>query len=290
MRFSYLTEIEHNVDHAYPVWQALRTLEHGEWPLVGQGTSVLFANPALTGYLYLPFVAFFRSPLGAYYLVITLNTLAVFLAYRAVAGLLGRGPALVAAVLMAVNPWVIEYSRATWVQSLLPFFVSAIAWLLWPVLLNRSQHPKRRTLLALVLATMMTQTYLLAFFVVVPVGTLILLFWRRLPKRPLLIGGVIFLVASLVYAAGLLADAETVQQNLSKFGSGDSPLVRRSLESCRPAHQWGRLPGRPRPASACRRLAPSPNTDPGRPLHCAGPAAGGHRHRRQRDPHQTQAR
>ena len=135
----------------------------------------------------------------------------------------GRAPALVAAALMAVNPWVIEYSRATWVQSLLPFFVSAIAWLLWPVLLGRSQHPKRRTLLALILVTLMTQTYLLAFFIVVPVGALILLFWRRLPKRPLLIGAVIFPVASLVYAAGLLADTEPC----SKI-SANSVLVTRT--------------------------------------------------------------
>ena len=35
---------------------------------------------------------------------------------------------LLAAVLMAVNPWVIEYSRSTWVQSLLPFFTCALAW------------------------------------------------------------------------------------------------------------------------------------------------------------------
>lgn len=224
LRFAYLTEIEHNVDHAYPVWQALRTLEHGEFPLVGQGTSVLFANPALTGYLYLPFIALTRSPLGAYVFVIALNTLAVLLAHRAVRGLLGGTPALIVAALMAVNPWVIEYSRATWVQSLLPFFVSAIAWLLWPVLLGRSQHPRRRTLLALVTLTLITQTYLLAFFIILPVGVLIVIFWRRLPKRALLIGSAIFVIASLIYGAGLLAEFEAVQQNLSEFGSGESHL------------------------------------------------------------------
>lgn len=219
LRFSYLTEIEHNVDHAYPVWQALRTLEQGEYPLVGQGTSVLFANPALTGYLYLPFVALTRSPLGAYVLVIALNTLAVLLAYRATRGLLGSTAALVAAVLMAVNPWVIEYSRATWVQSLLPFFVCAIAWLLWPVLLGRSRRPQRRTLLALILLTLMTQTYLLAYLAVIPVALLILIFWRRVPKRALLIGTGFFIVASLLYGAGLLADLESVQQNLGDFST-----------------------------------------------------------------------
>ena len=45
LRLRYLGEIEHNVDHAYTVWQAISTLDRGTLPLAGQGTSVLFANP-----------------------------------------------------------------------------------------------------------------------------------------------------------------------------------------------------------------------------------------------------
>ena len=54
-----------------------------------------------------------RSPIGPYLFVITLNTLAVWLAYRAAVMLLDERRALIAAFLMAVNPWVIEYSRTT---------------------------------------------------------------------------------------------------------------------------------------------------------------------------------
>lgn len=228
LRLSYLSEIEHNVDHAYPIWQALDTLEHGTLPVVGQGTSVLFANPALTGYLYLPFVALSRSLLGAYLLVILLNSVAVPLAYGAVRGLLGQRAALVAGVLMAVNPWVIEYSRATWVQSLLPFFLSLLAWLLWPVLLGHSRKPGRRLLLALMTLTLLAQTYLLAYFMIVPVGALLLIFWRRLNRRALLVGGVIFAAATLVYGAGLLAQADTVGQDVRAFTSSTAQL---SLEA-----------------------------------------------------------
>lgn len=228
LRFSYLTEIEHNVDQAYPIWQALRTLEHGLLPLVGQGTSVLFANPALTGYLYLPFVAVTRSPLGAYLLVIALNSLAVPLAYRAIRALLGQRAGLIAAALMAVNPWVIEYSRSTWVQSLLPFFTCALAWLLWPVLLKRSRQPGKRLLAALIVLTLMTQTYLLAFLMIVPVGLLLLIYWRRVPPGPLVTGGVIFAAAALIYGAGLLAQADRVQQDVSDFASAPAQF---SLEA-----------------------------------------------------------
>lgn len=224
LRFTYLSEIEHNVDHAYPIWQALRTLEHGEWPLVGQGTSVLFANPALTGYLYLPVIALTRSPLGAYLLVIALNSLGVLLAYRAVRSILNTRAALIAACLMAVNPWVIEYSRATWVQSLLPFFTCALAWLLWPVLTGKSQHPQRRTLIGLIVLTLMAQTYLLAYVMLIPVGLLVLVFWRRMPKRALLAGTTILVVATAVYAAALLSDWQTLQASLGEFGESGAHL------------------------------------------------------------------
>lgn len=224
LRFWSLGDIEHNVDHAYPIWQALHTLEHGSLPLVGQGTSVLFANPALTGYLYLPFVALARSALGAYLLVIALNSAAVPLAYRAVRGLLGQQAALVAAGLMLVNPWVIEYSRATWVQSLLPFFTCLLAWLLWPVLCGTARHPQRRVLLALGALALMTQTYLLAYLMLAPVGVLLLIFWRRIPRRALFMGAGFVLLAALIYGAGLLAQLDTVQQEVSSFASTPSQL------------------------------------------------------------------
>ena len=221
LRFSYLTEIEHNVDHAYPLWQALRTLEHSEFPVVGQGTSVLFANPAWTGYLYLPFVALTRSPLGVYIFIIALNSLAVWLAYRATRSLLGPTAGFIAAALMAVNPWVIEYSRASWVQSLLPFFTCAISALLWPIIIRRVQHPQHRTLLALIMLTLLTQTYLLAYLIVIPIGLLIVIFWQRIPKQTLVIGMIIFIGASLLYGLGLLNQWDNVQQNLDDFG--DTP-------------------------------------------------------------------
>jgi 4-amino-4-deoxy-L-arabinose transferase-like glycosyltransferase len=224
LRTQYFLQIEHNIDHAYPVWQALQTLEHGDWRLTGQSTSVLFANPALTGYLYLPFVALTRSPLSIYILIIALNTVAVLLAFRAVRTLLGTRPALVAGALMAVNPWVIEYSRSAWVQSLLPFFACTIAWLLWPVLLRRSRNPLRRTILALVMLTLMTQTYLLAFMMTILVGVLLLIFRRRVPARAVMIGGAIFLAASLVYGVALWTQRDSVQRRLDDFSSHPAQL------------------------------------------------------------------
>lgn len=219
LRAQYLLQIEHNIDHAYPIWQALQTLERGALPLTGQSTSVLFANPALTGYLYLPLIALTRSPFSVYVLVIALNSLAVLLAFRATKSVLGIWPALIAAALMAVNPWVIEYSRTSWVQSLLPFFACATAWMLWPVLLGRSKKPFRRTLLALLLLTAMTQTYLLAFLMAIPVALLLAIFRRRVSWRAAALGAAIFAAATLIYTAALLAQRDAIQGRMNDFAA-----------------------------------------------------------------------
>ena len=221
-RFRYLDEIEHNVDHAYTVWQAMQTIDHGQFPLAGQGTSVLFANPPLTGYLLIPVVALTRSPLGVYVFIIALNTLAVWMVYRAARGLLNEAAGLIAAALMAVNPWVIEYSRTSWVQSLLPFFVSAVAWLLWPVLTGKTPRPTRRLILALVMTALLTQTYLLAYFILAPVVLLLVIFRKRIPARGAMIGGAVILVFSLLYGIGLLNQWETVSQRIQDFTTSEN--------------------------------------------------------------------
>lgn len=229
LRAEYGLQIEHNVDHAYPIWQALQTLDRGALPLTGQGTSVLFANPPLTGYLYLPVVALTRSPLGVYVLVIALNTLAVLLAFRVARLLVGVNGALVAAFLMAVNPWVIEYSRTSWVQSLLPFWVCGLAWALFPILLGKVKRPARRLLIAFVCLTALAQSYLLGFLLVVPVGLLMVIFWGRVPKRALMAGVAIFGAAALVYGAGLLAQRGAVEARLSEFGANPAHFSAEAL-------------------------------------------------------------
>ncbi|MFN8375786.1 MAG: glycosyltransferase family 39 protein [Anaerolineae bacterium] len=222
LRARYLLQIEHNVDQAYPIWQALQTLDRGVFPLAGQGTSVLFANPTLTGYLLLPFVAITRSPLGAYVFTIALNTLGVLLAYRAIKGLLGTRAGLIAAALMAVNPWVIEYSRTTWVQSLLPFFTCALAWLLFPVFAGKSKRPAKRLLIAVLLLTAFTQTYLLSFAILAPIGLLLLIFRRRIVWKALFAGAAVFGVALALYGIGLLQQWDSVQQKLGSFTSAEA--------------------------------------------------------------------
>jgi 4-amino-4-deoxy-L-arabinose transferase-like glycosyltransferase len=224
LRLINLDAVEHNVDHAYPIWQALTTLDRGVLPITAQGTSVLFDNPALTGYLFVPFVALTRSPVGAYLFVIALNTLAILLVYDAAVQLTDRRRALIAALLMAINPWVVEYSRTTWVQSLMPFFACLVFWLIVPVLLGTAQRPARRTIWAFVALAAMTQTYLLAYAILLPFGVLLILFRDRVPWRAVIVGAGIFALVTGIYAAGLIAKSETTLARAQAFASGESQL------------------------------------------------------------------
>jgi 4-amino-4-deoxy-L-arabinose transferase-like glycosyltransferase len=223
LRFQNLGAIEHNIDHAYTIHQALMTLDRGYFPLTGQWTSVLFSNPPLMGYLLIPAVALTRSPLGAYIFILALNTIAVWFVYDAARMIFAgdENRALIAAFLMAVNPWVIEYSRTTWVQALLPFFVPLVFWLLIPILLKTSLHPGRRMIVAGIVITMLTQTYLLAFLILAPVGLLLLIFRSRVPWRSVAVGGVIFGIAVGLYAFGLYQDRADTLLKLNSFTSGD---------------------------------------------------------------------
>ncbi|HVO68645.1 MAG TPA: hypothetical protein VMT24_01285, partial [Aggregatilineaceae bacterium] len=230
LRFQHIGDIEYNIDQVYPVWQAFQTLDAHRLPLVGQGTSVLFANPPLTGYFFVPMIALVRQPLAAYTLTLMLNTLAVWLAYRALRWLVGTRPALAGAALFAVNPWIIEDSRRTWVQSLAPFFVCLIFWALAPVLTGQTRHPRRRTLIAIVGLALFAHTYLLAYALIAPVGLLLALFWRRVPRRPLIVGGAVFAIFMGVYAVGLARQWSDTRRRAEAFSSGNARLSTEALD------------------------------------------------------------
>ncbi|MBK9124273.1 MAG: hypothetical protein IPM16_14305 [Chloroflexi bacterium] len=220
LRFADLPAARLNIDHAYPVAQALDTLDHGALPLIGQPTSVFAANPPLTGYLFVPVLALTRSVLAVYVFVVLLNTAAVYFCYRATAVLLDNPwLGLAAAWLMAVNPWMIEFSRTTWVQCLLPFQTTVILWLLIPVLRGRAARPVLRLGAALIALTLSSLTFLLTFFLALPVALLLVIFRRHVPKRGLLIGGAVLVAATGAFVLALLANPEAGFARIGNFAS-----------------------------------------------------------------------
>ncbi len=219
LRFANLGLIPHSYDASYPIADALRILDGHVLPLVGQPSSVFLDNPPLMSYLQVLPLLVWRSPWAVYLFIIGLNTLATILVYNITRDLLGKVAAFFAALLVAVNPWLIYYSRLSWVQGLMPFLMALIAWGLWPTLVNKESKPERLMIAAIGLALML-QTYIQAWGALIPIGLLLLLFRRNLPRRPFLLGCAICLIATIPYGIGLIQNWDVNSAKLAAFTSG----------------------------------------------------------------------
>jgi len=215
LRFMQMGLIRYGYDQSYPAFQAVGLLDGGAWPVIGQPSSVFLDNPALMPYLQALPLLVVRSPWAVQGFVLLLNSAAVWFVWRAAAEALGRRVGLVAAFLFAVNPWVVFFSRTTWVQSLVPFFMAVVAWGLWPTFTGERPSP-RRFFAGGVALTLLTQTYVQAWGVLPQVALLLLLCRRRVPRRAFVASAVVFAVAALLYALGL---ADRADINAGKAGN-----------------------------------------------------------------------
>ncbi len=225
LRVHTLSSFVPNVDHAYPLSQAIGIVERGQWPVIGQYSSILFDNPPGMPYLLLLPWLLFRNIWAVHCAVALLNGLAVPLVY-ALMRLSGQAEsrAEVAALLLAVNPWCILHSQGTWVQGLLVLLVTLTFGLLMVALLGPESPRPRRLLAALASLTVLTQTYLPAFLSVVQAGLCMALSRRRLVWRSVALGGLIFAGATTLYVSQLALRWPSQWDKLSRFVSSDQRL------------------------------------------------------------------
>jgi 4-amino-4-deoxy-L-arabinose transferase-like glycosyltransferase len=220
-RLGNLGLVRHTYDNSYQIYDAVRLLDGRQWLIIGQSSSVFLDNPPLMGYLQTLPLLLERSPWGGYILVALLNTLAIWFVYRIVRELLDRPSAVLAAALFAFSPWIIFFSRQTWTQGLFPFFMALMAWGLWSALVEEKPRPFRLWV-GLLALTGLTQTYILAFALIFPVGLLCLHQWRRLPQRPLWGGLAIFAFSLMAFGIGLWHNAERNIDKLVGFTGGEN--------------------------------------------------------------------
>lgn len=229
-RFFNLGLVRHSYDDSYPIYEALRILDGHELLLTGQPSSVFLDNPPLMSYLQAIPLLVWRSPWAVYIFITALNTIAIWFVYGSAQQLLGNAGGLLSAFLFAINPWVVYFSRTTWVQALIPFFTALIAWGLWPTIVTEHRSPSR-VLAAGLAVTAITQTYIQAWGVLVQTGPLVALFRRRIPRRSLYVGMSIFALVLIVYGVGLSERWETNRMKLLGFLSkGEFHLTREGLD------------------------------------------------------------
>lgn len=108
----------------------VRDLLRGNLVFIGPMTSIgnMYLGPL---YYYLIAPALFLSggsPVGPAVMVALLMTVTVYLTWRLARTWFGRFPALVAALLFAISPVAIIYSRSSWNPNPMPFFALLSVW------------------------------------------------------------------------------------------------------------------------------------------------------------------
>ncbi|MEO8608990.1 MAG: glycosyltransferase family 39 protein [Chloroflexota bacterium] len=117
--------VEFKRDEANLSHLALDFVRGRSLPLLGISSSVGIPNSPISVYIFAIPYLFSSDPTVATLYVGLLNVLAVLLTYLLARRYYGVGAALLAALLYAVSPWGIIYSRKIWAQDVLPPFIVA---------------------------------------------------------------------------------------------------------------------------------------------------------------------
>ncbi|MGC9393953.1 MAG: hypothetical protein ACP5J4_03780 [Anaerolineae bacterium] len=194
LRLERPTLAEFKRDEATVGRRAQAIAYEGDLPVEGVDSSEGPANLPLTLYVMAGAVRIWQDPVAIVLLTAFINSLAVLVCYPVVQAYLGRRAALIATFLFAINPWAILYARKTWshpwplftvtfIASLLATFVSHKPWALVGVFVS----------LAIQFGL---QLEALALF---PILIILLVYYRQVAVKPLLVGGGLFLLSITPY-------------------------------------------------------------------------------------------
>lgn len=122
-RLTYLDFVEFKSDESRVAGIAIAFLEGRMLPLTGISSSVGISNPPAFVYLMSIPIAISRSPAFATGFIGLLGVFAALLCYRFCDEFFDRRTAQVAALLFAVAPWEVIFSRKMQAQDVVPFFI-----------------------------------------------------------------------------------------------------------------------------------------------------------------------
>jgi 4-amino-4-deoxy-L-arabinose transferase-like glycosyltransferase len=183
---------------------ALRFVNGGSLPLAANKSSAGIMNPPLIEYLLALPLWLKPTVLTAVRFHALLGVAAVLLLYLYISVLFGRRAGLIAALLLAANPWSVFYSRFIWNPNAIPLFATLMLGSLLAYVACK-RHPLHLVLVLLGLAAV-TQLHLSSLVLMPTLGLIALLFWRRrrdLYEKPtlaaLLLGVGLFILLYLPY-------------------------------------------------------------------------------------------
>lgn len=128
-RLPLMQYVEFKGDEAINLLLATRPLFHHPFPPASQPSSAGILNFPLINYLLFPIVIFTTYPPTISFIIALLNTLAVGGYFLLFAKYHGKLVGFLSAIIIALSPWTILYSRKIWAQDFLlplglPFFLS----------------------------------------------------------------------------------------------------------------------------------------------------------------------
>jgi hypothetical protein len=185
LRWDRLDYAEFGNDQASSLGRASDFATQGSFPVYGEITSVgARQGPVEIWTLAVP-AALSRDPRVATGFVGLLQVLAVLGTYLFAARYFGRAPGLVAAALFATNPWAVNYGRKIWPDDLMPLFALLFFSALFAAVVQR-----RRLFLGLACLWLATLALIHPASVLFAplLGLVLLVFWRRLGLKALLLG------------------------------------------------------------------------------------------------------
>ena len=204
-------------------------------PIVGMKSSVGVMQTPVVGYLAaLPF-ALLPRVISIRWFFSALDLLALTLAYRAVSRTLGRTAGLVALLLLATNPWLVEFNRWIWYQTLIPTFAT-FAFAALVLLVGRPKNASPALIpLAMVSATLMGLVHLASLpWAALLILVALTLAWKRRHAIAAIAGIAGCLIVSTPYALFLVrtrfADVRTILSNSSGPAGWNTSTYRLTLE------------------------------------------------------------
>ena len=225
LRLSAFEEALVGADQSSILAAAAEIAAFRDFPEVGIKSSVGVMQTAITAYLAAIPLLVVHKVIAIKWFFSILDLLAIALLFNAVKRSFGLRAASVAALLYATNPWIVEFNRWIWYQTLIPTFATtAFAAFL---LLLRQDKPHARGLLSigLVSATLMGMVHLAA----VPWAAMLLLLglviaWHHKEWRGFVWGSALSVVIVLPYARYLFktgfADVRLILQGSGENGNG----------------------------------------------------------------------
>lgn len=180
-----------------------RLLTQGHPPLIGPGTSIgnMYLGPAYYYMMAIPLLLSNYNPVGPAIFIALLGVATIFFLWRMAREWFGSVAAFVGALLYAISPVVIIYSRSSWNPNIMPFFATLTVYSMWRAWVKKQY--KWLIIAGISFACVLQSHYLGLLLLPVILVTWLLAFMKSLSKRRMLIFSAISLVLFLLLMSPL---------------------------------------------------------------------------------------